>query len=291
MKRSHDTEIEIRTIGDWCGFLYMKYYRAPRYRMRCMTIVLVEQRCSGFKINDLHFWENNVLTKTERNYNMRNICVRDAPCWDPNVLNASSTNCNCERVFAQSAKLQLRLPVRGSKRRMRIQNAALKIHVPVPKCLSSKKQKKVFNKYQIAYCCNQYLRENVRLFLFCVIRTDDLNRRFAPKLLCHQTAALTFLCDVVVLQKISSKACFVQLQESGHRVCDSLHKNAAIFSWNYNETRTNSRQRDVLVTYRVYKYEMRISDNRWCSGANCVTKISYRTISLCHQRVLDALVW
>ena len=31
----------------WCGFLYSKYYRAPRYRMRFVIIVFVEQRCTG----------------------------------------------------------------------------------------------------------------------------------------------------------------------------------------------------------------------------------------------------
>ena len=56
---------------------------------------------------------------------MRNICVRDSPCWDQ----------NSERVFTSSAKLQLTLPVRGLKRRVRIQNVALKIHFPVPKYL------------------------------------------------------------------------------------------------------------------------------------------------------------
>ena len=55
---------------------------------------------------------------------MRNICVRDTPCWDPNVLNSSRTNCNCERVFASSAKLQLALPVPGLERRMLVQNVA-----------------------------------------------------------------------------------------------------------------------------------------------------------------------
>ena len=44
----------------WCGFLCLKYYRAPRYRMRYVVIVLVERRCTGCKINDLHFWKNNV---------------------------------------------------------------------------------------------------------------------------------------------------------------------------------------------------------------------------------------
>ena len=78
---------------------------------------------------------------------MRNICVRDAPCWDPNVLNGSSTNCNCERVFAWSVKLQLRLPVRGLERRMRIQNMTLKIHFLVPKCLYKQATKNVLNKY------------------------------------------------------------------------------------------------------------------------------------------------
>ena len=54
---------------------------------------------------------------------MRSICVRDAPWWDSNVLNASSTNCNCERVFASGAKLQLAVRVCGLERRMRIQNS------------------------------------------------------------------------------------------------------------------------------------------------------------------------
>ena len=59
-----------------------------------------------------------------------------------NVLNVSSTNCDCERVIASSAKLQLALPVRGLERRMRVQNVALKIHFPVPKCLCKQGTKK-----------------------------------------------------------------------------------------------------------------------------------------------------
>ena len=88
------------------------------------------------------FGKQCVLTKTERNYNMRNICVRDALCWDPNVLNASCTNCNC---CASSAILQLALPVRGLEPRMRIQNVTLKIHFLVPKCLRKRGTKNVFN--------------------------------------------------------------------------------------------------------------------------------------------------
>ena len=48
----------------WCGFLCLKYYRAPRYRMRCVTIVLVERRCTGCKINDLRSWKQRIFTKT-----------------------------------------------------------------------------------------------------------------------------------------------------------------------------------------------------------------------------------
>ena len=82
---------------------------------------------------------------------MRNICVPNAPCWDqtPNVLNEWSTDCNYERVFASSAKLQLRMPVHGLEWRMRIQNGALKIHFPVPKCLYKQATKNVFNNYII----------------------------------------------------------------------------------------------------------------------------------------------
>ena len=64
----------------------------------CRTTV----RALVVKINDLHFLKTTYIYKdfTERNYIMRNICVRDAPCWDltPNVLNSSSTNCNCTRT-------------------------------------------------------------------------------------------------------------------------------------------------------------------------------------------------
>ena len=92
---------------------------------------------------------------------MRNMCVHDAPCWDRNVLNASCSNCNCERVFASSAKLQLALPVRGLERRMRIQNVASKIHFPVPKCLCKQGTKKCLQQYSIrifsASICLQYL--------------------------------------------------------------------------------------------------------------------------------------
>ena len=66
---------------------------------------------------------------------MRNVRVRDAPCWDrtPNVLNALSANCNCERVFASSAKLQ---PTA----------VTLKIHFPVPKCLCKQETTSALNK-------------------------------------------------------------------------------------------------------------------------------------------------
>ena len=46
-----------------------------------------------------------------------------------------------ERVFASITKLQLVPPVRGLERRVRIQNMALKIHFPVPKCLCNNEQK------------------------------------------------------------------------------------------------------------------------------------------------------
>ena len=31
------------------------------------------------------FGKQRIFTKTQRNYIMRNICVRDAPCWDPKL--------------------------------------------------------------------------------------------------------------------------------------------------------------------------------------------------------------
>ena len=37
----------IKEKNIFCDFLCLKYYRAPRYRMRCVRIVLVERRCTG----------------------------------------------------------------------------------------------------------------------------------------------------------------------------------------------------------------------------------------------------
>ena len=39
--------------------LCLKYYRASRYNVRCVTIVLVERGALVAKINDLHFWKTN----------------------------------------------------------------------------------------------------------------------------------------------------------------------------------------------------------------------------------------
>ena len=43
-----------------CGFVCSKYYRASRYRMRCVTIVLVERRCTGCTNKWSSPLENNV---------------------------------------------------------------------------------------------------------------------------------------------------------------------------------------------------------------------------------------
>ena len=45
------------------------------------------------------------------------------------------------------------------------------------------------------------------------------------------------------------------------------------------------------VVYQVYKCEMRISDNGWCTGAVCAIKVWHRANLLCHQRVSDAHEW
>ena len=62
----------------WCGFLCLKYYRAPRYRMRYVIIVLVERRCKNAplflhevaKINDHHLWKTTYIYEdlTELHY-------------------------------------------------------------------------------------------------------------------------------------------------------------------------------------------------------------------------------
>ena len=46
--------------GGCCGCLCLKYYRAPRYRMRCVIIVLVERRCAGCTNKWSSLLENNV---------------------------------------------------------------------------------------------------------------------------------------------------------------------------------------------------------------------------------------
>ena len=43
--------------------------------------------------------------------------------------------------------------------------------------------------------------------------------------------------------------------------------------------------------YQVYKYEMRISDNRWCTRAVCSIWIRHCTILLYHQQVSRAYEW
>ena len=60
------------------------------------------------KINDLHFWKNNVYLRRHHGITIRVIFLYAVPLAGtktPSVLNASSTNCYCERVFASSAKL------------------------------------------------------------------------------------------------------------------------------------------------------------------------------------------
>ena len=42
--------------------LCLKYYRAPRYRVQCLIIVLVELSELVAKINDLHFLEQRIFT-------------------------------------------------------------------------------------------------------------------------------------------------------------------------------------------------------------------------------------
>ena len=67
----------------WCGFLCLKYYRAPRYRMRYVIIVLVERRCNGYKNKWSSLFENNVYLQR---LNGITICVifvyAMPPCWD-----------------------------------------------------------------------------------------------------------------------------------------------------------------------------------------------------------------
>ena len=85
------------------------------------------------------FGKQRILTKTKRNYILRNICVHDAPCWDPNVLNATCTNCYCERVFVSSAKLQLPpLSVRWLEQGIRLQTWHWKFISRYPNASTSK---------------------------------------------------------------------------------------------------------------------------------------------------------
>ena len=41
-------------------------------------------------------------------------------------------------------------------------------------------------------------------------------------------------------------------------------------------------------THQMYKYEMRIPDNRWCNRAVCAINIWHCAILLCHRQVSDA---
>ena len=88
--------------------------------------------------------KQRILTKTERNYIMRNICVRDAPCWDSNVLNASSTHYNC-RLPEQNDEMPIQTWHWNPNENLSIINFradhAIKtstqrpyIHSPAPKC-------------------------------------------------------------------------------------------------------------------------------------------------------------
>ena len=93
-------------------------------------------------------------------------------------------NCNCERVFASSAKLQLTLPVRGFERRMRIQNVALKIHFPVPTCLCKQGTKNVLNTHFLRkaqgetgesrreLACDRFLTTPLRFLLLSALVRD-----------------------------------------------------------------------------------------------------------------------
>ena len=62
--------------------LWLKYYRAPRYRMRCLTILL-GGRALVAQINDLHFWKTTYIYKDFTELHVRDVlyvqnCVRVA---------------------------------------------------------------------------------------------------------------------------------------------------------------------------------------------------------------------
>ena len=61
----HSQKYSYITVADLC----LKYYRAPRYRVRCVTIVLVERKCNDFK-SEITF-ETTYIYKDLRSY----ICV------------------------------------------------------------------------------------------------------------------------------------------------------------------------------------------------------------------------
>ena len=60
----------------------------------------------------------------------------------------------------------------------------------------------------------------------------------------------------------------------------------------FNACRFNSSNCYVRkTTYQVCKYEMRISDDRWCTRAICVVTIWHCSSLLCHQRVSETHEW
>ena len=84
--------------GYWWGFLCLKYYRAARFRMRCVTIVLVERRCTDCKNKWSSLLENNVYLQRLNGITLCVIFVYAMPL--------AGTQ-NSERVKCIEFKLQL----------------------------------------------------------------------------------------------------------------------------------------------------------------------------------------
>ena len=113
---------KIPCVEDIC----LKYYRAPRYSMRCVIIVLVERRCTGCKNKWSSLLENNVyLQKLNGVIYARCLCTY-------RTVYALLVLGSCWRY---EYKTMHALLVRELVWRMRIQNMTLKIHFLVPKCL------------------------------------------------------------------------------------------------------------------------------------------------------------
>ena len=149
----------------------LKYYRAPRYRMSCVIIVLVERRCTGCKNKWSSLLENNVYLQI---LNGITICVMFvyamplAGTKTSNVLNASSTNCNSARARTERWNAYTKRDIENPNEYLSIINFmgddVIKvstqhsyIHSPVPKRLCKQGTIILYSSIIFIWCTNTAL--------------------------------------------------------------------------------------------------------------------------------------